>query len=199
MEEAGIRLKPMHDYTQRDRVLVRLGFPTYRDYLESELWHRIRASVLRKSSGMCCVCGCEATQVHHKCYDKNTLLGKTNHNLVSICETCHKLIEFDSRKRKRKLKEANAVLKRLRRNNASVTSKKETKPSSICLKKQPLAREKRGRKSKRPVVVNKRLTIQGDTSKPLSRFFPKNDHRTLVREVPLLNTSTAWEHQVSEE
>jgi hypothetical protein len=105
-----------------------LGFSTYSDYLASDLWKSIRARVLKRDHGQCCRCGRGATQVHHKSYHINVLLGRTLKPLVSICHTCHKAIEFKSTGEKNCLHEANRALKWF--------TAKPKKPSKSQLKKQ---------------------------------------------------------------
>jgi len=100
----------MIDYENRDELLVALGWSTYDEYLLSQRWAKIRRRVLLANNMQCVVCGEPASQVHHLRYDKATLLGKDLDGLVSICPTCHHLLEYDTSGKKRTPQEANAAL-----------------------------------------------------------------------------------------
>lgn len=93
-------------------ILRQLGFETYRDYLCSGLWGRIREKVLRLGNHQCKVCGCPAQCVHHKKYSLEVLQGEDLTQLVPLCNTCHESIEFDSNL-KADLRMANKRLNRL--------------------------------------------------------------------------------------
>jgi hypothetical protein len=82
-------------YFDRARILREMGFASYTDYLASNLWKGIRGKMLAEHP----VCGCcnsdPATCVHHHNYDRGTLKGLVTHELVTLCDACHKAIEFD--------------------------------------------------------------------------------------------------------
>jgi len=84
----------MNRYHQRDQVLAKIGFTSYREYLSSPLWASIRTRLFRVCST--CPCGAKATQIHHRTYKERYMLGrgKIHKFLVPVCETCHKKIEF---------------------------------------------------------------------------------------------------------
>ncbi len=97
----GPRCAEHNAYKQRDEVLFRLGFASYRDYLKSELWKLIREAKLAVDP-KCEICNSVAGQVHHIAYNRQVLQGKNRRKLVSVCEECHCKIEFhppDGRKR----------------------------------------------------------------------------------------------------
>lgn len=100
-------------------VIEGLGFRSYRDYLASPLWRRIKGRVLwkkRKGSwrkARCRICRGMAVTVHHRSYEREVMLGKNRSKLVPMCRHCHKFIEFDDDGRKRPLHEANRELDRL--------------------------------------------------------------------------------------
>ena len=56
-------------------------------YLKSKAWSEIREKFFEQI-GRLCICGCTATQVHHKTYDN---IGKENllTELVGLCDRCH--------------------------------------------------------------------------------------------------------------
>lgn len=95
-------------YADRNLKLSELGYRTYAEYLASDDWDAVRKRRLRKRPN-CLLCEAPATQVHHMDYGFETLLGLKPFELVSLCRKCHRLIEFDG-KRKRTLEEANRAL-----------------------------------------------------------------------------------------
>ena len=102
------KLKAGEDYASRNFTLKKLGFNTYKDYLKSPLWKRIRAKVLTHANYTCEICRSKANQVHHSRYHRNDLLGKTLKFLHALCEDCHYNVEF---KKGEKLSLKNAVEK----------------------------------------------------------------------------------------
>lgn len=116
-------LKPMSDaererrrifvYADRNRILRAMGFLTYADYINSDLWNDIRQRVLRRDQRRCCACLGPARQVHHLDYEAETLRGDSLDGLTTICDPCHTDAEFDPDGRKRGLWAANAVLARV--------------------------------------------------------------------------------------
>lgn len=72
--------------------VAKLGFASYQDYLGSDLWRRIRESVLIRANYRCQACRSRrANQVHHRDYRLATLAGKTLAGLTAICRKCHEL------------------------------------------------------------------------------------------------------------
>ena len=62
---------------------------TYEKYLNSPAWQVKRDAVMDRNGGQC-VCGADATEVHHKNYDN---IGKEPlEELVALCEDCHKRV-----------------------------------------------------------------------------------------------------------
>jgi|3_EtaG_2_1085321.scaffolds.fasta_scaffold22079_5 hypothetical protein len=94
-------------YHERDDLLRELGYPSYQDYLASDLWQSIRSKVLNKAKGKCSICRRRAFQVHHTEYSRECLEGNQPKSLYAICGRCHEDIEFDRDGFKRKLEEAN--------------------------------------------------------------------------------------------
>lgn len=83
-----------------NKTLLSLGYESYRDYLTSALWKFIRTAKLSVDPN-CEICGIPAAAVHHIRYDRDTLIGKNQRGLVSVCCQCHRDIEFTSAGRKR--------------------------------------------------------------------------------------------------
>ena len=86
-------------YAKRDRVLWKLGYNSYAEYLASPLWKAIRARVLA-ASPECSACPRKATQVHHQRYTEPVLRGQLDHCLSPVCGSCHKKAEFGERRGK---------------------------------------------------------------------------------------------------
>lgn len=60
---------------------------TYEKYKKSPAWHRKRDLVRERDKSLC-VCGAQATEMHHKTYDN---IGKEPlFDLVMLCKGCHK-------------------------------------------------------------------------------------------------------------
>jgi hypothetical protein len=96
-------------YDRRNAILREMGFASYKAYLASELWRKIRRTVLCDGNA-CLVCGKQATQVHHTNYTLANLTGESLEFMVPVCRDCHEAIEFSDRGRKRTLKQANQKL-----------------------------------------------------------------------------------------
>ncbi len=95
-----------HTYTARNALLPRLGFPTYADYLNSELWAEIRDAILDRDGRRCRLCNKQAHIVHHIDYAEQTMRGETLDALVSLCHSCHYDVEFTKDEKKRSLPQA---------------------------------------------------------------------------------------------
>ena len=66
----------------------------YQAYLQSPKWQEIRQAVMSRDGGKCRGCGREATQVHHRRYDRRTMEGETIEWLIALCGGCHRCIHF---------------------------------------------------------------------------------------------------------
>jgi len=63
----------------------------YRKYIHSSQWRQKADERLKLDGGKCCVCGGDATEVHHLTYEN---LGKEKmEDLVSLCRRCHEKAE----------------------------------------------------------------------------------------------------------
>ena len=83
-------------YWQRNKILAKMGFSDYADYLNSALWKSIRSKILKQYEHKCYFCKEYAILVHHVLYTKRTLQGKDLRFLVPLCDKCHTELEFDS-------------------------------------------------------------------------------------------------------
>lgn len=88
------RLHSGNSYLSRLVALRSLGFRSYGEYLNSDLWRTIRTKVLRVKGRLCFMCGKPATSVHHNRYHRNDLIGANLSFLFPVCDDCHKHVEF---------------------------------------------------------------------------------------------------------
>jgi len=96
---------------------VDAGLPTdaksYAVYLQGDLWHAIRARVLRRDRGLCAACGGHATLVHHRSYEMLVLQGEDDAPLIALCHPCHRAIHITPRGRKRTPRSTERLLVRM--------------------------------------------------------------------------------------
>ena len=89
----------MNEYHKRDEILKKMGYASYREYLRSPKWRKIRNRAMKKAKGLCKLCGDPARDVHHLSYTKQVLLGGKGRMLIALCRPCHEDGEFaDGRK-----------------------------------------------------------------------------------------------------
>ncbi len=100
-------------YTDRNQVLVELGYADYNQYQASPLWKKIRAKVFAVKGRGCWLCDQQAICIHHIDYAKDTLLGRSLDGLVPLCNTCHGVVEFLPDKKKRSLRASQRTYKAL--------------------------------------------------------------------------------------
>ena len=83
-------------YKRRDELLWHHGYDSYREYLQSEAWARIRRRILNRAGWRCQIKGCrdEATQVHHIDYTEANLIRGSDELLIAICRDHHRQIEI---------------------------------------------------------------------------------------------------------
>jgi hypothetical protein len=127
-------------YSERNDVLRELGFDSYAEYLKSSLWRSIRLRVYGMKGDNCFLCNNLASQLHHRRYHKNDLIGKTIRYIHPVCEECHKKIEFDG-ERKRSFAAAKQTLRILA--GWPVLPRKEKRKKKVESPRQRLKRHKR--------------------------------------------------------
>lgn len=127
------------EYRERNRLLCKLGYHSYEEYLESSEWAKIRRRVFEAHGGKCAVCRKNATQVHHMNYSKAALLGRGLTHFLPLCRPCHEAAEVDAVGRKRRLQQVNSILGRLAL--ARLDKKREPKPGKAQRKFKPKARK----------------------------------------------------------
>ena len=93
------RLYSGMDYQSRNLVLRELGFASYKDYLQSDLWKELRVKVYAAKGRTCYLCGSPATELHHNRYHLNDLKGRKIRFISPICRKCHEGIEFKDGKK----------------------------------------------------------------------------------------------------
>lgn len=76
------------------------NFETYQDYLNSPMWAEIRERVWNRDNGTCVACDAPGHCVHHRSYKDRVLRGEWDSDLITLCDACHKYIEFESDGRK---------------------------------------------------------------------------------------------------
>lgn len=71
-----------------------IGFKTYEDYLESELWQRIRDYLTRKYTYRCTFCRDPTTELFHSGYNVDHLLSRDINSTIPVCKQCRRRIEW---------------------------------------------------------------------------------------------------------
>ncbi len=79
-------------YAERSCSLRSLGFKTYSEYLDSELWQSIRKRVFRDKGRKCFKCKKPASQIHHPSYAVDVMKGDNIEPLKPVCNKCHAAI-----------------------------------------------------------------------------------------------------------
>lgn len=96
-------IKIANAYKKRNAVLREMGYASYKAYLASDLWKRIRERILSRDDHRCRVCNATATEVHHQKYTRIVLEGGYLLALYSLCRRCHENIEFKGGEKVKKL------------------------------------------------------------------------------------------------
>lgn len=115
-------------YSARDRRLRLLGFASYQQYLQSDLWKSIRGRVLAKQPE-CRICRLrKATEIHHRSYKTEYLTGEKTSQLIPICRSCHESIEFSVDGNKLPLCSANAKMRQAQHKRKCGVKRSELAP-----------------------------------------------------------------------
>lgn len=106
-------------YIKRDKYLQEIGFNSYQEYLNSDLWKSIRIRVFKKKGHICIGCNNQATILHHQVYSKSALEGRKGHidSILPICASCHNKIEFSKDGCKLDMHDVHRELNKLRKNS----------------------------------------------------------------------------------
>lgn len=90
------QMERMRAYSRRNKRLRFAGYVTYKEYLASPEWAALRQKVLDRDGGRCVACRDDASCVHHAKYSNRVLFGtEPSAALISLCNRCHKFIEFN--------------------------------------------------------------------------------------------------------
>lgn len=90
-------------YTARNKILWKMGYEDYAQYLKSPLWRKIRGRVMARHNKVCQVCWGKAWQIHHVYYSKANLTGSSLRGMMAICGKCHGMLEYlDEEKTKKR-------------------------------------------------------------------------------------------------
>jgi 5-methylcytosine-specific restriction endonuclease McrA len=113
-------------YGERDRNLSKLAYRDYREYLHSQRHWRgrsgIRQKVLRRDKSICVCCGVKSNKiVHHRRYTMEVLTGDDLSALVTVCQPCHQVIEFDAQRERRSRTDKEWVLDFMRKEMGPTT------------------------------------------------------------------------------
>ena len=81
----------MNEYEKRNKILLKLGFKSYGDYLQSDLWKKIKNEAHLILGDRCIVCRRRANIFHHTVYSIETLLGKDITKLELLCSLHYKI------------------------------------------------------------------------------------------------------------
>jgi hypothetical protein len=84
-------------------ILKSLGFKSYKDYLNSELWKIIKEVVLARDVHHCRCCGATGDNVFRYTDSKAAFLGAQPELLITVCNQCLRDIYYEGR-RKRSLR-----------------------------------------------------------------------------------------------
>ena len=102
-------------YESRARVLRRMGFRSYAEYLKSDLWREVKARMFKVKGTNCYLCNRPAYTGHHNRYHEDDLNGNRLKFLHPICQKCHSEIERHSDGTKTEFYEARQRYNRARR------------------------------------------------------------------------------------
>lgn len=92
-------------YFQRNNLLKQLGFESYTEYRQSEVWKTARAEAFLTYGNRCFLCQKAATLIHHHKYTLRNLSGRSMRALYPLCDACHTHIEIAPDGTKRMLTE----------------------------------------------------------------------------------------------
>jgi hypothetical protein len=77
---------------QRSERLRTLGYQSYRAYMASPHWHRVRAAYRASELPQECICGDDDVHLHHMTYERVGAERLTD--LTPLCGRCHALVHI---------------------------------------------------------------------------------------------------------
>jgi hypothetical protein len=88
-------------FSERDSNLELMGFDSYEEYLNSDLWIWIRSRLLLSIADKCeCCLTTSGLCLHHRDYSLPVLCGNfsnVHRNVVRVCSECHRAIHTDGK------------------------------------------------------------------------------------------------------
>jgi len=103
-------------YRVREQSLKTLGFRTYKEYLNSNLWKTLKVRLIGQ---LCQICKVEkAYTFHHVTYSIPAMIGELPDQLIPICKRCHYAGEFQNAE---KILDGKEIDRRLRKRARSKT------------------------------------------------------------------------------
>lgn len=79
-------------YSTRLKILSKAGFPTYEEFLKSEVWRAMRINRTEKyrNASACCFCNLDSHVIlHHAFYGKNNIQKGKMKGILPVCDICH--------------------------------------------------------------------------------------------------------------
>lgn len=72
---------------------------TYAEKLKHPKWQKKRLQILQRDNFSCQLCGDTETtlHIHHEVYRKGEVWEYENHELITYCEHCHAVIEYNKK------------------------------------------------------------------------------------------------------
>ncbi len=138
--KCGHITKSNSTYVQRNILIRKLGFSDYAEYLQSDLWKKIRARCFGRFRMKCNLCGGQATEVHHIKYTHANLSGESIQHLVAVCRSCHEGVEFRDGEKQNMQGAQNAYYVKFSRYMASIQPR-GSKVCPVCQGKWPLRKK----------------------------------------------------------
>ncbi len=92
-----------------------MGYSSYAEYLNSDLWRSIRRRAFASKGTDCFLCKGKASEIHHTMYHRQVLEGKTLFPLIPLCRKCHVEVEFNEDGAKLRLRDAFTKFNKIRR------------------------------------------------------------------------------------
>lgn len=90
---SGFWERSMNHFKHLNKSLEILGFSTYEEYLNSDVWKKIRKKVLKRNCYKCQACGSvNNLNVHHTRYGYKVLQSGKGGGLYVLCNRHHKKV-----------------------------------------------------------------------------------------------------------
>lgn len=164
-------------YEYRNAALRELGFSSYKEYLASEYWQKVK-EYFPPCDQVCLMCLGTAQVLHHVRYDSWTLMGIHLECLAPLCHSCHADIELKEDK-KCTLQEANVKLFSCIYKN--MKSSDYVKEWFSKYTKRPRLNDAKSRKRVGVDKRNKRSDANKSIAEPGSFYFKASNKKTRKR------------------